>query len=148
MIEYNNLYVHFVLTTLHREPIIAPKHRERIEKYISGIIANNGCLQYAIYANMDHVHILLSKSPDISENELLQKIQVSSQKFINDNKLCKVLFGWQESASAFSVSKSDIDKVCKYILNQREHHRRKTFQEEYDEFIKHYETGVNKVNKV
>jgi len=63
---------------------------------------------------------------------------VSSNKFINDNKLIKE-FKWQESASAFSVSKSHVDKVCKYILNQPEHHRKISFQEEVDEFIKFYQ---------
>jgi len=63
----------------------------------------------------------------------------SSSKFINDNKLSQSIFAWQQSASAFSVSKSDIDKVCKYILNQPEHHRKISFAEEYDEFLKHYQ---------
>ena len=63
----------------------------------------------------------------------------SLQRFINENKLCSVYFAWQESASAFSVSKSDVDKVCKYILNQPEHHRKVTFQEEYETFIKFYQ---------
>jgi len=59
----------------------------------------------------------------------------SSQRFIKQNKLCNNQFAWQESASAFSVSKPDVDKVCKYILNQPEHHRKISFAEEYEEFI-------------
>ncbi len=95
-IEYNNLYTHFIFTTLHRLPLIAERHRERIEKYMTGIVNNNDSRLYAIYANPEHVHFLVSRSPKLS------------------------------------VSKSDIDRVCKYILNQAEHHRKVSFTEEYE----------------
>lgn len=138
-IEYNNLYTHFIFTTLHRLPLISAEHRERIEKYITGIVNNNDSHLYAIYANPEHVHFLVSRSPKLSEEELATIVAESSERFINQNKLCVGQFGWQESASAFSVSKSDIDKVCKYILNQPEHHRKISFNEEYEEFIKFYQ---------
>ena len=142
-IEYNNIYIHFVFTTLHRLPLIPESSRERIEKYITGIVNNNECQLYAIYANPEHVHFLVSKSPKIDEEKLTSIIEISSEKFINENKLCVGKFNWQESCSAFSVSKSDVDKVCKYILNQKEHHKKKTFAEEYDEFIQHYQKTIN-----
>ena len=66
-IEYNNLYTHFVLTTYLRKPIISSKYRERIEKYITGIVNNNGCKMYAIYDNPEHLHFLISRSPGLSE---------------------------------------------------------------------------------
>ena len=138
-IEYNNLYTHFIFTTLHRLPVIVEKHRERIEKYITGIVNNNNCHLYSIYANPEHVHFLISRSPKLSEEVLASIVAESSQRFINENKLCDTQFVWQESASAFSVSKSDVDKVCKYILNQREHHSKEGFSEEYEKFIKFYQ---------
>ncbi len=138
-IEYNNLYTHFIFTTLHRLPLISENHRERIEKYITGIVNNNDSQLYAIYANPEHVHFLVSRSPKLSEENLASTVAESSQRFINQNKLCDNKFAWQESASAFSVSKSDVDRVCKYILNQAEHHRKVSFSEEYEEFIKFYE---------
>ena len=141
-IEYNNLYTHFIFTTLHRLPLIAEKHRERIEKYITGIVNNNGSQLYAIYANPEHVHFLVSRNPKLSEEILASTIAESSQQFINQNRLCGSLFSWQESASAFSVSKSDVDKVCKYILNQPEHHRKFSFAEEYEKFIKFYQKNL------
>src|SRR3954468_4955597 len=113
-IEYNNLYTHFVFTTLHRQPLIKEKHRDRIEKYITGIISNNGCMLYAIYANAEHVHFLVSRSPAISEELIATIVADSSGKFINDNGLCSHRFQWQQTGSAFSVSKSHVDKVCKY----------------------------------
>ncbi len=134
-IEYSNLYIHFIFTTLHRLPIILEIHRDRIEKYITGIVNNNECQMYAIYANPEHAHFLISRSPKLSEEYIAEIIAQSSERFINKNKLCKSTFSWQETASAFSVSKSDIDKVCKYILNQPNHHKKVTFAEEYETFI-------------
>ncbi|MEA1986832.1 MAG: IS200/IS605 family transposase, partial [Candidatus Marinimicrobia bacterium] len=126
-IKYNNLYTHFVFTTFHREKVIPEKHRERIEKYITGVINNYNCKLYAIYANPEHVHFLVSRSPNISEEKLANIVANSSKQFINDNKFVMGFFNWQETCSAFSVSKSDVDKVCKYILNQKEHHKKITF---------------------
>jgi len=146
-IEYNNLYTHFAFSTLHREPAIKEKNRERIEKYITGIVNNNQSKLYAIYANPDHIHFLVSRSPNISEAELASLIADSSEKFINSNKLVKGKFKWQQSSSAFSVSKSEVDRVCKYILNQPEHHKKMTFTEEYELFIQHYQQNIER-NKV
>ena len=148
-IEYNNLYTHFVFITFHRLPVIPENHRIRIEKYITGIVNNNQSKLYAIYANPDHLHFLVSRSPDYSENELATIVADSSESFINKNKLTNNNFSWQQSASAFSVSKSDVDRVCKYILNQPEHHKKMTFKEEYDLFIQHYQQNLlrNKVMK-
>ncbi len=144
-IEYNNLYTHFVFSTLHREPVIFEKSRVRIEKYVTGIVNNNLSKLYAIYANSDHLHFLVSRSPDISETELATIIADSTEHFINANKLVRGKFAWQKSASAFSVSKSNVDKVCKYILNQPEHHRKISFAEEYDSFIQHYQQNLRKI---
>jgi putative transposase len=141
-VEFNNLYTHFIFTTNHREIMILEVYRERIEKYITGIINNNSCQLYAIYANPEHVHFLVSRSPSIDEESLAGIVADSSAKFINKNKLCKGHFQWQMSCSAFSVSKTDIDKVCKYILNQPEHHKKHTFKEEYDAFIKFYQKTI------
>lgn len=138
-IDYNNLYTHFIFTTLYRVPFISENHRERIEKYITGIVNNNDSQLYSIYANPEHVHFLVSRSPRLSEETLASIVAESSQQFINHNKLCNNRFALQESASAFSASKSDINKVCKYILNQPEHHRKVSFTEEYEEFIKFYQ---------
>src|SRR5688572_31107235 len=110
-IEYNNLYTHFIFTTLHRIPVIVENHRERIEKYITGIVGNNDSQLYAIYANPEHVHFLVSRSPKLSEENLASIVAESSQRFINQNKLCDNQFAWQESATAFSVSKSHVNKV-------------------------------------
>jgi putative transposase len=141
-VEFNNLYTHFVFTTNHREPLIMDIHRVRIEKYITGIVNNNACQLYAIYANPEHVHFIVSRSPNIDEEKLASIVASSSAKFINENKLCKFHFQWQLLCSAFSVSKSEVDKTCKYILNQPIHHKKHTFMEEYDAFIKFYQKTI------
>jgi len=141
-VEYNNLYTHFVFTTLHRLPLIVEQHRERIEKYMTGIVKNIDCHLYAIYANPEHVHFLVSRSPKISEESLATLVADSSERFINENKLCQGKFKWQETCSAFSVSKGDVDKVCNYILNLPEHHKKVTFIEEYETFLKFYQKTI------
>jgi putative transposase len=141
-IEYNNLYTHFIFTTLHRIPLIQEDNRSRIEKYITGIVNHLNCKMYAIYANPEHVHYLVSRSPDMDEERLAGIIETSSNNFINENKLCIGKFQWQDSCSAFSVSKSDVNKVCKYILNQKEHHHKQTFTEDYEAFVKFYQQTI------
>lgn len=139
-VQYNNLYTHFVLITYNRLLLIEEKHRNRVEKYVTGVISNNDCHLYSIYANPDHMHMLISRSPTMDEETLATISANSSSKFINENKLCLGNFAWQDSCSAFSVSKKDIDKVCKYILNQKEHHKKQSFAQEYDAFIKFYQS--------
>ena len=148
-IEYNNLYTHFVFTTFRRQPLISGDNRIRIEKYITGIVNNNKSKLYAIYANPEHVHFLISRSSSMPEEEIATIIADSSERFINENKLCNKLFSFQQTASAFSVSKSDVDQVCKYILNQPKHHKKITFEEEYKQLIKFYQGPLKiNVNKV
>jgi REP element-mobilizing transposase RayT len=143
-IKYNNLYTHFVFSTQDKLPAICEKHRERIEKYITGIVNHNDCRMYAVYANPEHLHMLVSRNPTWSEAALATVIADSSERFINANGLCSGRFQWQQSGSAFSVSKRDVDRVCKYILGQPEHHKKETFAQEYDKFIKFYQDTLSK----
>jgi putative transposase len=117
-IEYNNLYTHFIFITTNRLPIIEESNRVRIEKYMTGIVNK------------------------LSEETLATIVADSTERFINDNKLCRGQFAWQQSASAFSVSKSDVDKVCRYILNQPEHHKKVSFAQEYESFINYYQKSL------
>ncbi len=143
-IQYNNLYTHFVFTTYDRQRLIKEENRVRIEKYITGIVSKNKSKLYAIYANPEHVHILISRDPSLSEEEIATIIANSSERFVNENKLTSTIFQWQQSASAFSVSKSDIERVCKYILSQPEHHKKVSFSDEYEKFITFYEDTLKK----
>src|SRR6185503_5888373 len=103
-IEYHNLYTHFILITQNRIPSIPGRNRERIEKYITGIVNNNHSKLYSIYANPEHIHFLASRSPHMAEEALATIVADSALRFINSNKLSVGLFKWQQSASVFSVS--------------------------------------------
>jgi len=120
--------------------MISEEHRQRIEKYMTGIVNHHDCKLYAIYANPEHVHFLVSRDQNMNEKHLANLVADASCHFINENKLCLGNFEWQDSCSAFSVSKGDVDKVYKYILGQKEHHHNQTFAEEYEEFLKFYQT--------
>ena len=141
-IDYFNVYIHFIFVTVNRLPLILEKNRVRIEKYVTGIVNNHDSRMYAVYANPEHMHFATSKSPKLSEEVLATIVAESSQKFINENRLCVGNFSWQESCAAFSVSRSDVDKVCKYILNQPEHHKKVSFAQEYDELMRQYQKGL------
>ena len=136
------MHVHLVFATKNREASIKKEWKDNLEKYITGIVKNNKSCLYAIYANPEHLHFIVSRSPDISEEELAGIVANGSENFINRNKLCQGNFKWQDSCSAFSVSKADVDKVCHYIINQPEHHRKISFMEEYEQFIKYYQQTI------
>ena len=91
-IEYHNLYTHFILITQNRTPLIIEKNRDRIEKYITGVVNNNQSKLYSIYANPEHVHFLVSRSPKLPEEILLTIVADSSARFINENKLSQGMF--------------------------------------------------------
>ena len=141
-IEYHNLYTHYVFVTQNRMPLILEKNRERIEKYITGIVTNNGCRLYKIYANPEHVHVLLSRAPQLDDETLATIIANSSEKFINDNKMSVGIFQWQQSCAAFSVSKQNVPELCNYIAMQKEHHRNEDYAEEHRRFLNYYQHSV------
>jgi REP element-mobilizing transposase RayT len=148
-IEFNNLYTHFVFITHLRQPVIPEKNRIEIEKYITGIVKNNSSKLYAIYANPEHVHMLISRAPTLSEVELATIISDSSEKFINKKRLVAPINREQQPAASFSVSKSGIDAVYNYILNQPEHHKRVSFAQEYERFFPSTRDQANfKIDKI
>jgi len=91
----------------------------------------------------DHTHLLVGIKPILAISDLVRDVKAGSSKFINDNHLVNGKFNWQEGFGAFSYSKSQIDHVIKYILNQKEHHKRQTFKAEYLEFLRKFEVEFN-----
>jgi len=128
---YTQLYVQIVFAVQGRENLINEKFRSELEKYICGIVKNNKSKPLAIYCNPDHTHILIGLHPTISVSEITGDIKASSSKWINENKFVLGKFNWQEGYGAFTYSKSQIDKVAKYILKQPEHHKKHSFKAEY-----------------
>lgn len=135
---YTKLYVQIVFAVKGRENLISESIRERIEKYITGIIQNKHHKLYAIYAMPDHVHIFMSMRPDLSVSDMVRITKSETTKFINDHRLVAGKFSWQEGFGAFSYAESQIDSVVKYILHQPEHHKKMNFRNEYLTFLQRF----------
>jgi putative transposase len=136
---YTQIYIQIVFAVKGRQNLIAKENREELHKFITGIVSNREQKLLAIFAMPDHVHILVGMKPNISISDLVRDIKAGSSKFINDSKWINGKFNWQEGYGAFSYSKSNIDNVVKYILNQEEHHNKKTFKNEYLDFLEKFE---------
>ncbi len=141
--SYTQLYVQFVFAVKGRANLIKETFRDEIEKVISGIVTNHDSKTYAIYCNPDHVHILVSIHPTISVSKLVEQIKSGSSKWLNEKRYLPGKFNWQVGYGAFSYSKSQIDHVVKYILNQPEHHKKRTFREEYLDLLEKFEIEYN-----
>lgn len=133
---YTQMYAQIVFAVFGRANVINSYHRDELEKYICGIVNNRKCKPLSLYCNPDHMHILLGLHPTVSISDLTRDIKSASSKFINEKKWIAGKFAWQDGFGAFTYSKSQIDSVAKYILNQPFHHRKKTFREEYLEILR------------
>jgi putative transposase len=136
---YTQIHIHFVFAVKFRHGIIQSKWKEDLYKYIAGVIQNNNHKLLAINGMPDHIHILIGLRPAQSISDLMKDVKQSSSKWINDNKLTSGHFEWQEGYGAFSYSKSQIIQVINYIQNQEIHHKKKTFKEEYLDFLEKFE---------
>ena len=135
---YTQINIHTVFSVQNRHCIISNSWKNELYKYITGIIKNNKHKPPAINGMPDHIHILFGLRPAQSISDLLQDIKGNSSKWINEKKFIKGKFSWQEGYGAFSYRKSDISQIINYIRNQQEHHRRKSFTEEYLELLKEF----------
>jgi REP element-mobilizing transposase RayT len=135
---YTQIYIQIVFAVRNRAALISPQWKERLHKYITGIVQNKGHKLLAINSMPDHLHIFIGMKPDEALSDLVRDVKRDSTNFVNEEIRPKNKFGWQEGFGAFSYSRSAIDTVVKYILNQEEHHRRKTFREEYESFLKEF----------
>ena len=112
--------------------------RSSVQKYISGIATNIGHNMLAIYCMPDHCHILVGLNPKQSISDLARDIKSYSSRWINENKFTTHEFNWQEGYGGFSYSKSQLDRVVNYILKQPDHHKKKSFKEEYLDFLREF----------
>lgn len=136
---YTQLYVQFVFAVKGRENLIKEKFRDELEKVMCGIVTKNKCKTYAIYCNPDHTHIFVGLHPTIAVSKLMEQVKSGSSNWLNGKKYIAGKFNWQDGYGAFSYSKSHIDKVVKYILNQPKHHKKMSFKEEYLAFLHKFE---------
>ena len=135
---YSQIYIHIVFAVKGRQNLIRAEIREELHKYITGIITNRDQKLLSLFCMLDHTHLLIGLKPSINISDLVRDIKAGSSKFINDKKLIKGKFSWQEGFGVFSYSRSQIDTVIKYIQNQEKHHHKKSFKEEYIDFLEKF----------
>lgn len=140
---YTQLYAQIIFSPEGRQNLITERIKNDVYRYIGGIINNKSQKAMIINGMPDHLHILLGFSPDIALSDLLREVKVNSTNFINEKRLIAGKFSWQRGFGAFTYSKSQIPKVADYIQLQEEHHKRKSFREEYLELLKKFEIEYN-----
>ena len=136
---YTQLYFHIVFAVKGRSNYISEQWKDELYKYISGIIANKDQKLMIVNGMPNHIHLLIGTKPNCNLSDLIRDIKANSSKWINEKKFTNFHFEWQTGFGAFTVSQSVVPNVIEYIKNQEEHHRKKTFKEEYIEFLNAYQ---------
>lgn len=132
---YTQLHIHFVFPVKFRAALINDSWEEQLHKYITGIVQNNNHKMLAINSAYDHLHFLAGLNPKQSISDLMLLVKGDSSEFINKHNLTVRKFHWQTGYGAFSKSKSHIDRVVKYIQNQKIHHLKIPFLQEYKSIL-------------
>ena len=140
---YTQCYFQLVFAVKNRDALIRKEWKDQLEKYITGIVQNHKHKMLAIKSMPDHIHILIGYYLNHLIPDLVEEIKTSSNALIKREKLSKFRFEWQIGYGSFTYSRSQIDTVVKYILNQEEHHRTKNFKEEYLELLKEHQVDYN-----
>jgi REP element-mobilizing transposase RayT len=125
-----------------RQNLIRPGRKEELHKYITGIITRQGHKLLAIHCMPDHTHILIGLKPSMALSDLVREIKTGSTNFINENRWVTGRFAWQEGFGAFSYSHSQLTDVIQYIRNQEQHHAKKSFRDEYLEFLEKFNVAM------
>ena len=135
---YTKIYIHYVFSTKHRHPMITVDLEENVWSYLGGIAQGHQMIPIITGGAADHVHSLVVISPTISISKGVQLLKGGSSKWLNDTHFPDRTFKWQKGFGAFSVSESKVPAVTKYIKNQKEHHSKQSFKEEYLGFLREY----------
>lgn len=140
---YSQIYLQVVFAVQDRQRLIPAEHKEELHKYITGIIRNQGQKLLVIHCMPDHAHILLGLKPSMALSDLVQVVKADSTNFINRKRWVTGRFSWQEGYGAFSYGHSQLTTVIRYIQNQEAHHTKKTFRQEYVEFLKRFDVSYD-----
>jgi REP-associated tyrosine transposase len=136
--SYSRCWVHLIWGTLNREKLLNEVTATRVSRFLAHYAEKEGVYMKINYVNADHVHALVDLPTALSIEKLMQLLKGSSSHWINLNNLIAGKFAWGRGYGAFSVSESNVDQVAGYISRQEEHHRARTFAEEFREFIDRY----------
>lgn len=135
MSTYSQIYIQTIFAVQNRQALIDAGWEDRLYKYITGIVQNKQQKMLAINGMSDHLHFFIGMRPSCCLSDLVREIKKSSSEFIKDEKFTKFKFNWQEGLGEFSYSHSQLDGVIAYIMNQKRHHKKRTFREEYLDFL-------------
>src|SRR6266481_4526487 len=132
---FSQIYIQTVFAVSNRQSVIKAEFKEEIYKYITGIVKNQGQKLISINGVADHVHILIGLKPAMALADLVREIKADSSNFINEQRFVRGRFSWQEGYGAFSYGHSQLDTIIRYIQNQEKHHRRRSFKDEYLQWL-------------
>lgn len=135
MSTYTQILYQIVFSTKHREPSLREENRKELFKYIWGILKSKKCNLYQIGGVADHLHIISHLHPSIALSNLIKDIKLASTEFIKTKNIFQEFNGWQDGYGAFTYSIKEKDRLIAYVINQEEHHKKKTFKEEYIELL-------------
>ena len=139
MSTFSQIYIQVVFAVKGRNSIIKTEWEEELYKYITGIVQNKGQKMLAINGSFDHIHLFIGMKPSCRLSDLVREVKKSSNVFVNKKRFSRYKFEWQEGYGSFSYSHSAIDSVVKYIMNQKEHHKKRSFKNEYISLLKKFE---------
>jgi putative transposase len=135
---FSQIYIQIVFAVKGRESLIHSSWEERLYKYITGIVQNKEQKMLAINGMPDHLHLLIGMKPACCLSDLVREVKKSSNDFIKESKFVKGKFQWQEGFGAFSYHRSDLDRMIQYIANQKIHHGKQSFKEEYEDLLREF----------
>jgi putative transposase len=139
---FSQIYIQTVFAVKHRQALIRPEWEDRLHKYATGIVQKRGHKMLAIGGMPDHIHIFIGLKPAEAISDLVREIKTGTNDFIKEHRLSPQQFDWQAGYGAFSYSRSHMDAVCKYILNQKEHHKKRTFEEEFFKLLADFDIEI------
>ena len=145
--SYNKIWIHFIWETPDKQKILSSDARKKISNFLYEYCKEKNIFMKINYVNADHVHTLVDLPTDLSVEECIKLLKGSSSFYINKNRITRNKFSWGKGYGAFSVSASQLNNVVDYIRNQEEHHRVKSFTEEYQLFIKKYGIDIKEKHK-
>jgi putative transposase len=140
---YAQIYIQVVFAVQGRQNLIRPERKEELHKYITGIITRQGQKLLAIHCMPDHTHILIGLKPSMALSDLVREIKTGATNHINEKGWVAGRFAWQEGFGAFSYSHSQLTDVIQYIQNQKHHHAKQSFREEYLEFLDKFKVAYD-----
>ena len=140
---FSQIYIQTVFSVSNRLSLIQPDFKEELYKYITGIVKNQGQKLIAINGVADHVHLLIGLKPAMALANLVREIKAESTNFLNQKKLVRGRFSWQEGYGAFSYGHSQLDTIVRYIQNQEQHHRRRSFRDEYLTLLRKFDIAFD-----